>query len=80
MACNSLTFILNFIQIFQLSLRLDTWSEHESYMYSCYAHHAKYTYEISILSVYINVFASTLQLLDQLTDFHTLGINVMPHQ
>lgn len=31
-----------------------------------------------MLSVYIKVFVSTLQLLDQLTDFHTVGIYVMP--
>lgn len=46
-------------------------------MYSCYVHHAKYTYEISMLAVYINVFVSILQLLDQLTDFHIVVIYVM---
>jgi hypothetical protein len=77
MACNCLTFIPNFVKIFQLFPRLYVWSEHQSYMYSCYVHHAKYTYEISMLAVYINVFVSILQLLDQLSDFHIVVIYVM---
>lgn len=78
MACNYLIFIPNFVKIFQLFPRLYIWSEHHSYMYSCYVHHAKYTYEISMLSVYINMFVSTPKLLDQLTDFHTVVIYVTP--
>jgi hypothetical protein len=78
MACNRLTFVPNFVKIFQLFPRLYIWSEHQRYVYSCYVHHAKYTYESSMLSMYINVFVSALQLLDQLTNFHTVGIYVMP--
>jgi hypothetical protein len=78
MACICLTFITNFVKIFQLLPRLYICSEHQSYIYSCYVHHAKYNYKISMLSAYINVFVSTLKLLDQLTDFHTVVIYVMP--